>query len=113
MTFNPREGTRALELKDYWSILMRRRFVISITLILTILATAVGTQLVTPRYEASATLRVATVTSGSVDYIDYDLNYADRLNQLPLGIIGIALATAILPSLSKHIADDDRTGAGR
>ncbi len=41
------------------------------------------------------------------------MNYADRLNQLPLGIIGIALATAILPSLSKHIAGDEHDGASR
>lgn len=34
---------------------------------------------------------------GSVSY----MNYADRLNQLPLGIIGIALSTAILPTLKK------------
>jgi putative peptidoglycan lipid II flippase len=31
------------------------------------------------------------------------LNYADRLNQLPLGIIGTALGTAILPSISKFV----------
>jgi putative peptidoglycan lipid II flippase len=41
------------------------------------------------------------------------LAMADRLNQLPLGIIGIALGTAILPSLSRHIAQDDREGAFR
>ena len=41
------------------------------------------------------------------------MNYADRLNQLPLGIIGIALATAILPSLSKHIAAKEDEGAAR
>jgi len=29
---------------------------------------------------------------------------ADRWNQLPLGIIGIALGTAILPALSRHIS---------
>ncbi len=38
---------------------------------------------------------------------------ADRLNQLPLGIIGIALGTAILPALSRFIAEDDRGGAQR
>ena len=36
---------------------------------------------------------------------------ADRLNQLPLGIIGIALGIAILPSLSRFIAKDDIAGA--
>ncbi len=33
-------------------------------------------------------------------------NYADRLNQLPLGIVGTALGTAILPSISKFIGHD-------
>ncbi|HSG34780.1 MAG TPA: murein biosynthesis integral membrane protein MurJ [Sphingomonadaceae bacterium] len=41
------------------------------------------------------------------------MNYADRLNQLPLGIIGIALATAILPSLSRHIAADESERAAK
>ncbi|AKH42675.1 putative peptidoglycan lipid II flippase [Altererythrobacter atlanticus] len=41
------------------------------------------------------------------------LAMGDRLNQLPLGIIGIALGTAILPSLSRHIARDDHDGAFR
>ena len=41
------------------------------------------------------------------------LALADRLNQLPLGIIGIALGTAILPALSRFIATDDQGGAQR
>ncbi|MEQ8410039.1 MAG: murein biosynthesis integral membrane protein MurJ [Erythrobacter sp.] len=41
------------------------------------------------------------------------MNYADRLNQLPLGIIGIALATAILPTLSKYVGGEDKEGADR
>ena len=41
------------------------------------------------------------------------LAMADRLNQLPLGIIGIALGTAILPSLSRHIGQGDSDGAFR
>lgn len=41
------------------------------------------------------------------------MNYADRLNQLPLGIIGIALSTAILPTLSKFVGADDKQGASR
>ena len=47
--------------------------------------------------------------SGSVSY----MNYADRLNQLPLGIIGIALSTAILPTLSRFVGGDDKQGADR
>ena len=39
------------------------------------------------------------------------LKYADRLNQMPLGIVGIALGTAILPMLARHIQADDHAGA--
>ncbi len=41
---------------------------------------------------------------GSLTYIAM----ADRWNQLPLGIIGIALGTAILPALSRFIAKEER-----
>jgi putative peptidoglycan lipid II flippase len=40
---------------------------------------------------------------GAVSY----LYYADRLNQLPLGMVGIAVGTALLPMLSKSMARED------
>jgi putative peptidoglycan lipid II flippase len=39
------------------------------------------------------------------------LYYADRLNQLPIGVIGIAAGTVILPEMSRRIAAGDETGA--
>lgn len=39
------------------------------------------------------------------------LKYADRLNQMPLGIVGIALGTAILPMLARHLQSEDHAGA--
>jgi putative peptidoglycan lipid II flippase len=41
------------------------------------------------------------------------LKLADRLNQMPLGIVGIALGTAILPMLSRHIHTGDSAEAQR
>jgi putative peptidoglycan lipid II flippase len=41
------------------------------------------------------------------------LKMADRLNQMPLGIVGIALGTAILPMLSRHIQSDNKGEAQR
>ncbi|MEW9856010.1 murein biosynthesis integral membrane protein MurJ [Novosphingobium sp. M1R2S20] len=41
------------------------------------------------------------------------LKYADRLNQMPLGIVGIALGTAILPMLARQIQSGDESGAQR
>ncbi len=45
--------------------------------------------------------------SGSVSY----LYYADRLNELPLGVVGIAVGTAILPPLSRQARLGDLAGA--
>lgn len=52
------------------------------------------------------TILASLLPSGSVAY----LYYADRLTQLPLGIFGIALATATLPSLSRQAAKGDMEG---
>ena len=39
------------------------------------------------------------------------LYYADRINQLPMGIIGIALGTVLLPEMSSRLAANDEKGA--
>lgn len=41
--------------------------------------------------------------TGAISY----LNYADRLNQLPLSVIGVAVSTALLPILSRQIRADN------
>ena len=39
------------------------------------------------------------------------LYYADRINQLPIGVIGIAAGTVVLPEMSRRIAAGDEAGA--
>jgi putative peptidoglycan lipid II flippase len=46
-----------------------------------------------------STALASLLPGGSVSF----LYYADRLNQLPLGVVGIAVGTAILPPLSRQI----------
>jgi putative peptidoglycan lipid II flippase len=41
------------------------------------------------------------------------LYYADRLNQLPIGVIGIAAGTVVLPEMTRLIAAGDEQGAAR
>jgi len=41
----------------------------------------------------------STLTDGSISY----LYFADRINQLPLGVFGIAISTALLPILAEQI----------
>ena len=36
------------------------------------------------------------------------INFADRINQLPLGVIGIAIGVVLLPELLRALKDDDR-----
>ena len=45
------------------------------------------------------TLLVSLVGAGAISW----LNYANHLFQLPIGIIGVAIGTVLLPVLSKHI----------
>src|SRR6202047_2578966 len=39
------------------------------------------------------------------------LYYADRLNQLPIGVIGIAIGTVLLPEMSRRLTAGDHVGA--
>jgi putative peptidoglycan lipid II flippase len=41
------------------------------------------------------------------------LYYADRLNQLPIGVIGIAAGTVVLPEMARRIAAGDERGASQ
>ena len=57
----------------------------------------------------STSLAARFLPEGSVSF----LYYADRLNQLPLGLIGIGVGTAMLPGLSRQIGSGDMAGAIR
>ncbi|MGE8356719.1 MAG: murein biosynthesis integral membrane protein MurJ, partial [Microvirgula sp.] len=49
------------------------------------------------------TIFASFLVSGSVSW----MYYADRLMEFPTGILGVALGTILLPSLSRHAASDD------
>ena len=50
--------------------------------------------------------QVASYTDGAVAW----LTYADRLYQLPLGVVGIAIGTVLLPDLSRRLRVGDAAG---
>ncbi len=50
--------------------------------------------------------QVASYTEGAVSW----LVYADRLYQLPLGVVGIAIGTVLLPDLSRRLRAGDAQG---
>jgi len=55
------------------------------------------------------TLLASLLRSGSISY----LYYADRVMEFPLGVFGIALASAALPPMSRQAAAGDRLGLAR
>ncbi len=52
-----------------------------------------------------------TIFATSLDTAVSYLYYADRVYELPLGVIGIAVATALLPMLSRHIRAGEKVEA--
>ena len=60
---------------------------------------AAGTGAVQLNLVISSALATGLLPHGSVTYI----YYADRLNQLPLGLIGIGLGTVLLPTISHQL----------
>ena len=77
------------------------------TLLKIIMPAAIGAGAVQFNLLISTTLAARFLPQGSVSY----LYYADRLNQLPLGLIGIGVGTAILPMLSRQIGGGDAAAA--
>ena len=55
----------------------------------------------------STSLAGSLLASGSITYI----YYADRLNQLPLGLIGIGLGTILLPTISRLLSTGQEQAA--
>ncbi len=53
------------------------------------------------------TILASGMPTGSVSAI----NYADRLYQLPLGVIGVAAGTVLLPEMTRRLAAGDGAGA--
>ena len=77
------------------------------TMLLLIAPAAIGQGAIQLNLLISTSLAARYLSEGAVSF----LYYADRLNQLPLGLIGIGVGTAILPTLSRQIAGGDPDAA--
>ena len=74
-----------MEIRTYLSILWRRKWIIAVTFVVTMIVAVGGTLMIPPTFTASATLRVA-VNSNSVGY--GDLLHTERLMNTFPSIIG-------------------------
>jgi putative peptidoglycan lipid II flippase len=91
----------------FWLRLIRPQFTNNISkMIRRILPAAVGAGV----YQISLlidTILASLLPSGSISF----LFFADRVNQLPLGVIGVAVGTALLPLMSRQLSVADHKGA--
>jgi len=76
-------------------------------MLILILPAALGQGAIQFNLLISTSLAARFLPQGAVSY----LYYADRLNQLPLGLIGIGVGTAILPALSRQIGGGNENAA--
>lgn len=64
---------------------------------------------------AAATVQINVLVTSSIATLEAGarswLNYAERLYQLPLGVIGIAMGVALLPNLTRRLRAGDETGS--
>jgi capsular exopolysaccharide synthesis family protein len=89
-----------MEIRNYIAILWRRKWVVAVTVAVTVIITVVGTLMATPTYVASTTLRFLTAPSGSVDWVDYEIGYAQRLMNT---YVKIATSRPVLEELMQQL----------
>lgn len=68
-----------MNLSHYLQILWRRRLIVIVTALAATITVAVGIAARPQEYTSSATIRIPTATSGSRDYVEYELSYSDRI----------------------------------
>ncbi|MCJ7532475.1 MAG: polysaccharide biosynthesis tyrosine autokinase [Anaerolineales bacterium] len=89
-----------MELRDYLEILARRRWIIIITAIFTLIVVTLGVGQTPPKYTATTKIRVLTTRTGGADYIDYDVSYAERLQNT---FTEMAKSSNVIEELSKYV----------
>jgi capsular exopolysaccharide synthesis family protein len=89
-----------MELRDYIGILGRRKWVIILTLLFTIVVVSIGALQTPPKYTASTQVRVLTTKTGGAQYVDYNVQYAERLVAT---YVKIATSMPVITELSRHV----------
>jgi capsular exopolysaccharide synthesis family protein len=90
-----------MELINYLNILVRRKWIIILTMLFAVLVVSVGTLTTPTKYTAKTTIRILTAKSGGADYVDYNIQYAERLAGT---YVDIATSTPILEELGTYVS---------
>lgn len=89
-----------MDISSVISTFWRRKWIIIITTLVAVGVVMLRTAELTPVYRSSAVLRVATTAIGSVDFLQYDLTYTDRLMNT---YTHLATTTPVLDELADRL----------
>jgi len=90
-----------MELINYLNILVRRKWIIILTTLFAVLVVTVGALTTPTKYTATTRIRILTARSGGADYVDYNIQYAERLAGT---YVDIATSTPIIEALSTYVS---------
>ena len=90
-----------MELRYYFSILWRRKWVITVTALIVLIITAIGQSIITPTYTATTTLRVAASMGLSQGLQFYTYN-----TQLMNTYVELASSRPVMEELAKRLQTD-------
>jgi succinoglycan biosynthesis transport protein ExoP len=89
-----------MDLRYYWSILWRRKGIITLTILVAMAIALMASFLIPPTYAATTTLRIATTYTGQTFDQRYDLQYTDRLVNT---YAKLAMSAPILSQLAQNL----------
>ena len=93
-----------MELRAYLAIIWRRKWIIALTVAVTVTVAVIGTLVATPTYVASTTLRILT-TSGSAEWAAY--RASSDANRLMNTYVTIATTGPVLAELMERLGLDE------
>lgn len=89
-----------MEIRDFIGILGRRKWVVIFTVVFALIVVIIGALQTPPKYSAMTQIRVLTTRTGGAAYVDYNVQYAERLVAT---YVKIATSTPVLEELSKYV----------
>lgn len=90
-----------MEVRDYVTILWRRKWIILVTIVVTLAVVTIGTRLTIPVYQATSVIRIAVSSGGALNYQEYI--YSDQLMST---YVEMATRRPVVEELMKRITFD-------
>lgn len=89
-----------MELATYIEIILRRKKIILGIFLLLMLIIVIVSLIIPPKYASSVSLRVLTPRSGGMNYVNFDIYYANRLMNT---YVSLASSNTVLDEVKKNL----------